>query len=903
MITIEIIVAIAVGYALFLFVIAGIADRRVRSGQPGILRSPLVYTLSLSVYCTAWTFYGAVGSAARNGLEFLTIYLGPTLVFVSWWWLLRRLVKIGRAQRVTSIADLLSSRYGKSKTLAVLITLIALIGTTPYIALQLQSLTLSFSVFSATGTSQEPTAWNEATAFIIALGLATFTIIFGTRSLNASERHDGVVAAIAVEAIVKLVALVTVGVAVCYWIWAAPGPLITAEMGALISKSQPINARWITLIALSACAIIALPRMFQVIVVENRDDRQLAMASWAFPGYLLLLCLFVLPIALFGITTMPTGANPDLFVLTVPLAQGQDFLATLAFLGGFSSATSMVIVAALALSTMVSNHIILPIWLSLHDHGVSANDDLRVLTLASRRISILVILLLGFLYFQYSGGSGALAAIGLIAFLGVSQVVPALIGGIFWTNATKSGAIAGVVTGTLVWAFTSFLPSFEGRFLASPEVLAHGLLGIDWLRPTALFGSQIDDPLVHAFLWSMGLNSFVFIVISLTTQPTDLERLQALSFSSVLPRRQVQVGFKDEISSDALLALSNRILGVEGARKLFKRAAEQQGRGSSLPTPTPDFIETLEAEFASVVGAATAHTMTSQLLGSRDIPVSDLVELADESAEVRAYSAELEAKSEELENTATQLRQANMQLVQLGQQRDNFLSQVSHELRTPMTSIRSFAEILQSQELSDEKQAKFATVIHDESLRLTRLLDEILEVSVLENGQVTIKPAPVSLFAVINRAAMAVDSLVSSRNATIHRTVEDEDITITTDSDRLCQAVINFLGNAIKHNPSANPHVTVTVSRLSDDPQYDVAIQIADNGPGIPTDQHDSIFEKFATIKPTNSTEGVGLGLPISRGIIANLGGDVSLVPAPKGAVFMIKLPHRFIPSDPAITV
>ncbi|MDA7792289.1 sensor histidine kinase [bacterium] len=911
MISIDIIATLAAVYVVFLFSIAFVADRRVRAGRPGILRSPVVYTLSLSVYCTAWTFYGAVGSAARNGLEFLAIYLGPTLIFVGWWWFLRRLVRVGRAQRVTSIADLISARYGKSNSLAILVTLIAIIGTTPYIALQLQSLTLSFSVFSI-DQSPHITAdfsgglegsWNQATALIIALGLAAFTIIFGTRNLNASERHDGVVAAIAVEAIVKLIALVTVGIAVCYWIWQSPEPLFSPNMAALLAKSQPINARWLTLIALSAFAIISLPRMFQVIVVENRDDRQLAMASWAFPAYLLLLCLFVLPIALFGLANMPAGANPDLFLLTVPLSQNQNLLAALAFLGGFSSATSMVIVAALALSTMVSNHIILPLWLSLHKHGVSANGDLRVLTLVSRRVSILVILMLGFLYFQFSGGSEALAAIGLIAFLGVSQVVPALVGGIFWSNATKRGAVVGVVIGATVWVYTSFLPSFDGHLLLSPDIMTSGLFGAEWLRPNALFGSTISDPLVHAFVWSMGLNSFFFVLVSLLTRPSEMEQFQALAFSSVLPGRSLQLGINDEISAEALLALSQRILGYKGATQLFNTAAKNQGNGDKTPSPTPEFIEILEREFASVVGAATAHTMTAQLLGTRHIPVSDLVALASESAEVRAYSSQLEAKSNELEKTATQLRKANMQLVQLGQQRDSFLSQVSHELRTPMTSIRSFSEILQSpQSLDPERHAHFASVIHDESLRLTGLLDEILEVSFLENGRVVMKSEEAVLSTIIDRALMAVDSLITERKALIYRDRKAETITLHTDADRLCQALINLLSNAVKHNSKRTPKVWIRCVRLTGDDAgnkagdeaengLSVSIQIEDNGPGVAPAQQDSIFEKFATVTPTNSKEGVGLGLPISQQIITNLGGKLDLLASPSGALFEIRLP------------
>ena len=362
--TLNILVPAALGYVVFLFVIASLAENRAETlreagRRPRFLRSPLVYTLSLSVYCTAWTFYGAVGYAARSGLEFMTIYIGPTLIFVGWWWLLRKLVRIGKAQRVTSIADLISSRYGKSNLVGVIVTLLAVFATTPYIALQLQSIALSFGAFAA-----ESSLAPRQLAMWVAAGLALFTILFGTRNLDANEQHHGVVTAIAVEAVVKMVALLAVGVWVVWGL--AEGPAdIMARIAAADRPAWAIQpGRWMGLTFLSAVAIMTLPRMFQVLVVENSDESHLATASWAFPLYLLGMSLFVLPIAVLGLERLPEGANPDLFVLTLPHALGQNGLAMLAFLGGFSAATSMVIIAAIALATMVSNHIVVPLWLA-----------------------------------------------------------------------------------------------------------------------------------------------------------------------------------------------------------------------------------------------------------------------------------------------------------------------------------------------------------------------------------------------------------------------------------------------------------------------------------------------------------------------------------------------------------
>ncbi|MEL7133537.1 MAG: sodium:solute symporter, partial [Pseudomonadota bacterium] len=458
MISVNQLVGVSLAYVAFLFAIAFFAERASMRGKGSWLRSPLVYTLSLSIYCTAWTFYGAVGYAARSGMEFVTIYLGPSLVMIGWWWVLRKLVRIGRAQRATSVADLISARYGKSNLLAIVVTVMAVVGVTPYIALQLQSVTLSLSIFSGPGQDD---GLNQANAaFWVAFGLALFTVLFGTRNLNANERHDGVVIAIAVEAVVKLVALLAVGVFVVWGIAGGIGQMMERIDASPIGEWNMDRSRWVALTALSAAAFLALPRMFQVMVVENEDERHLQIASWAFPLYLMLMSLFVVPIAVVGLDIMPPGANPDLFVLSVPLAEGQGGLAILSFLGGFSSATSMVIVATLALSTMVSNHVVMPVWLSARAEGAQVSGDVRNVVILARRASILMIIFFGYVYYRLSGGGAALAAIGLISFVGVAQFLPAMLGGIFWRGATRWGALAGLVVGFAVWVFCSLLPSF-----------------------------------------------------------------------------------------------------------------------------------------------------------------------------------------------------------------------------------------------------------------------------------------------------------------------------------------------------------------------------------------------------------------------------------------------------------
>ena len=882
-------VAVCLTYVAFLFLVAFMADRAAMRGRAKWLRSPVIYTLSLSIYCTAWTFYGAVGYAARSGLEYVTIYIGPTLVMVGWWWGLRKLVRVGRAQRVTSIADLISSRYGKSTWLAVMVTTMAVLGSTPYIALQLQSVTISFAAFAQAGQeagTAPALGDSRSTALWVAAGLALFTVLFGTRNLDANERHSGVVMAIALEAVVKLFALLAVGVFVVWGLGGGVSETLARIDQSEIGTWQVAGGRWAGLIFLSAAAFLTLPRMFQVLVVENEDEGHLRLASWMFPTYLMLMSLFVLPIAVMGLDLLPAGSNPDLFVLTVPLSQGQNGLAMLSFLGGFSSATSMVIVASIALSTMVSNHIVVPIWLRLRHGGAMVSGDVRSLVLLSRRLSIAGVLLLGYLYYRFSGGGAALAAIGLVSFAGVAQFLPAMLGGLYWRGATRAGALAGLAVGFAVWTWSMLLPSFGAGAILSEALLAQGPFGIGWLRPQALFGIEGLDPLVHAILWSMLLNSSVFALVSLMGFPSPLERLQGAQFVDVFQhsaRRQSWSGGMAQ--SEDLLIMAQRIIGPGEAQTLFQREAQRQGLAGYLPEPSPDFLNVLERELSGSVGAATAHAMVGQIVGGASVTVEDLMAVADETAQMMEYSSQLEAKSAELSRTARQLREANAKLTQLSVQKDAFLSQISHELRTPMTSIRAFSEILRDTKgLAEEEKGKYSSIIHDETLRLTRLLDDLLDLSVLENGQVSMNVRRGSLSSVIDHAVAASGA---ERSLVIRRNREAEAVMIETDLDRLAQVFINLIANAQKYCVADPPELTVQLSRS----EAGLSVDFIDNGSGVPRDAQRIVFEKFFRVSDQKAG-GAGLGLAICREIMARLGGSISYLPGQGGAAFRVTLPE-----------
>jgi len=461
---------VSFAYLGVLFAIAYYGDKRADEGR-SLIGNPYIYALSIAVYCTSWTFYGSVGLAATSGIKFLPIYIGPTLVFVLWWFLLRKIIRISKGHRITSIADFIASRYGKSTLLGGLVTIIAVIGILPYISLQLKAVSTSFSLLMRYPDIVMPRdaaslPFLGDTALLLALVLAVFAILFGTRHIDAAEHHEGMVAAIAFESLVKLVAFLAVGLFVTFGLHDGFGDLFAKaaarpDLPKLFQIAGGSYSAWVTLTLLSMAAIICLPRQFQVSVVENVDESHLTKAVWLFPIYLLVINIFVLPIAFSGLLHFPGGTvDGDTFVLTVPMAERQEALTLLAYIGGLSAATAMVIVATIALSTMVCNDLVMPVLLRLTWLRLTERGDLTRLLLSIRRGSIVIIVLLGYLYFRLIGESYTLVTVGLVSFSAAAQFAPAIIGGIFWKGANRSGALTGLSLGFLLWAYTLLLPSF-----------------------------------------------------------------------------------------------------------------------------------------------------------------------------------------------------------------------------------------------------------------------------------------------------------------------------------------------------------------------------------------------------------------------------------------------------------
>ncbi len=892
MISSALVVGISFGYLLLLFGVAYWADRRAALGR-SVIDNAWMYALSMAVYCTAWTYFGSVGRAASGGVWFLPIYFGPTLAMLLGWMVLRKMNRIAKAYRITSIADFIGSRYGKSPVLAGLVTLIAVVGIVPYIALQLKAVAAGYAVLTSIDMrGLTPNVhWTQDTAFYVAMVLAGFTMVFGARHLDSTERHEGMVAAIAFESVIKLVAFLAVGGFVVWGLFDGLGDVFdrasavpeTQKLLGIDLGGSGVWAQWFALTLLSMLSVLMLPRQFQVMVVENVRESHLRRALWVFPLYMLLINLFVLPIALGGLLYFETGnMNPENFVLSLPLADGQHALAMLAFIGGLSAATGMVIVETIAVSTMVSNELVLPLVLRWRKQQLAAAGDVTRMLLGIRRAAILGVLVLGYVYYHLAGEAYALVSIGLISFAAVAQFAPALLGGIFWKGGTKLGALVGLSAGFAMWIYTLMLPSIAKSGWLSADFLQLGLLGQAWLRPEQFLGLTGLDPLTHSLFWSLLVNAGGYVLVSLWRAPSGAEASQALLFVDVFERthQASPVFWRGRAQVSDLAQLCERFLGRNKAEQMLQTYARQMGLASAQAlTPDARLVQFVEMQLAGAVGSASARVLVASVAQEEALTPEDVLSILDEASQLRSYSRELEEKSQSLQLATNELRRANEQLKSLDLLKDDFMSSVTHELRTPLTSIRALAELMRDDpDMEAAQRQQFIGIIVSETERLSRLVNQVLDMAKIESGHAEWVISPVDLESLIRRAVVTTGELFHEKQITVTLALTPNLPTVQADEDRLMQVMMNLLSNAAKFVPVPGGRVQVGLQADVQAGLKGLTVSVQDNGPGVPTEQQALIFEKFrqggaADHRP----QGTGLGLPISRDIVAHFGGRLWL--------------------------
>lgn len=903
MLTRETILLCSFCYLLLLFGIAYYGDKRAERGR-SIIGNPYIYTLSLAVYCTAWTFYGSVGQASEGGISFVSTYLGPTLIASVGWLVLRKMIRISKLYRITSIADFIASRYGKSATLAGVVTIIAVLGIIPYIAVQIKAISTTYSLISqypAIGVAQggDHSAILNDNAFYVALILAIFTVLFGTRHLDATERHEGLVTAIAFESVVKLLAFIAAGIFVTYIMFDGFGDLfarasVVPEISRLftIDITSSSSANWYTLLFLSMMAFLFLPRQFQVAVVENVNEEHISKAMWLFPLYLLVINLFVLPVAIGGLLHFSGGGiDADTFVLTLPMAQHKEALVLFVFIGGLSAASSMVIVETIALSTMICNDLVMPVLLRLSSLNLGAKEDLSTLLLTIRRGSIFLVLLLGYAYFHLVAEHYTLVSIGMVSFAAVAQFGPAILGGIYWKGGTWKGAMYGLVGGFCIWLYTLVLPSLSQAGFLSPEFLTEGPFGIGLLRPHGLLNIDVAalgfNQYGHAIFWSMLVNVGCYVGFSLFRPQTAREHTQATLFVDVY-KHDAEIGsffWRGTASIPALESLLGRFLGRQRAYQLLAHYSEENHIDrDKVVSADAGLVNYCEKLLAGALGSASARVLVASVVKEEPLSTEDVMAILNETQKVIIHSRELE-------EATTELKSANERLQELDKLKNEFISTVTHELRTPLTSVRAVAEVLHyNPDLEPMQHTKFSKIIIDESVRLSRLITDILDFQKIECGRIKWNFKTIDFVKVVEDSVESTQQLFLKKNIDLDVKMHEYASYIYGDYDRLMQVMLNLISNAVKFCDESAGKISIESRRVDDH----LEVMIADNGVGIHPKNHKLIFEEFRQVRDESRGRptGTGLGLPITKRIINYHKGNITVESKlGQGATFTFSLP------------
>lgn len=1000
-------IGLSLSYLGLLFLIAYVADKNKRRRLKG---QPLLYSLSLAVYCTSWTFFGTVGQASESPWSPVPIYLGPMLVFLFGWRLLARLILVAKREHITSIADFIAARYGKSQRLAMVIALIAIMGILPYLVLQLKAIVTGLDLLMANSVPAGPTGNTAGLALGVALLLALFSILFGTRHLDATEHHRGMVVAIAFESVVKLLAFMAVGGFALWLILSKPSQARTLvasdflDAVVAVTPGSLLELAIYTLVAM--CAVICLPRQFHVTVVENNQGQDLHWARWLFPLYLFVMGLFIWPLALAGKQWVGAGMASDTYVISLPMSLGFDGMALLAFLGGTSAATGMVIVCTIALAIMVSNDLVLPVL--LRRFWQQGRDERLVrLLLQVRRGAILLILLAAWGLYLWLGDLTSLSRIGYLSFGAVAQFAPALLLGLYWRHGNRKGVYLGLTLGVSLWFATLLAES--GLLAGSP--LAVLLAPPDWpaFRDLSLGAWCI-------FL-SLLLNLIGYVAGSLLSQAAVSERLQAANFVGK-PSRDTTALYQARVSVKELEMLAARFVGSSRVKRAFGRFAGERG-GTLAPQmqASAELIAHTERLLAGVFGTSSARLVLASALQGRNMQLEEIATIVDEASdvfrfnrgllqgaiehmgqgisvvdrelklvawnrryielfhyppgliqvgrpieEIIRYNAEqglcgpgdveahvarrvafmqrgsqhisarerpdgrviemqgnpmpaggfvmtftditpfrdaervlreanehLEARvaerTHELSELNRQLLLVNQQVERANHSKSRFLAAVSHDLTQPLNAAKLFTSSLLEMLPPADEPARIARHIDDALGATEDLITDLLDISRLEAGKFKAKKLDFALRDVFDN--LKAEFGVLAQAGGIQFSVVESGVAVYSDVRLLRRVLQNFLTNAFRYNPGGR--VLLGCRRLGDK----VRIEVWDNGPGIPADKQEAIFDEFSRLDHSRTAreQGLGLGLAIARGIALVLGHNLTLRSWPgAGSVFAITL-------------
>lgn len=875
-----------------LFFIAQWAEKHPNSKW---VNNPYIYTLSLAVYCTAWTYYGSIGVAASSGIGYLSIYIGPLIVIPSWIYVMAKMNKIARLNKISSVADFISLRYGNSRFLGALVTVVCLISIVPYISLQLKAISETFNL--VTDQAMSSFVFNDSTTYI-AIALALFATYYGTRYTDASAQRSGMLSSVAFESMLKLVFFLIIGVYVSFVVFDSPSD-IYHQAAALPDfektstfSSEGATTNWMLLNLLSAFAIFLLPRQFHVAVVENKKERNLRTALWLFPLYLLLFNLFVFPIAWGGnILFAGQEVNADTYSLLIPQLMNNKFIMVLVFFGGFSAAISMIVVSTISLSTMVSNNILIPYSLlgSLKSNNQTINSK-KILNV--RRVAIFSLIIMSYFIYRYFVLDYNLVSIGLVSFAIIAQLAPSFFGGLFWKDGSKKAAIAGITAGLIICAYTLLIPFVLGE--NDSTFITDGLGGFAILKPFSLFGLDSLAVIPHAFFWSLLFNILVYVGVSIFYKAGFRERNYANMFVDIdtFTNNTENVfqwegtAYRKDIENVLV-----RFLGEKYTARAMNIYNKKYNISENVTLADANLVTFSENLLTGHIGTASARILLSSVIKEEKFTLPEVMEILDESKATKELNKKLVETSKKLQQATNMLTNANSELLIKDKQKNDFLDTVAHELRTPITAIRASVEILQdADDMPEEMREQFFNNIITEADRLNRLIDTIMDLEKFESGKQTLDVKKHYLNKSIEKALLPLEHLIQKNDIQLNF-VNTRPYVLHYDEDRIIQVVTNLLGNAVKFCKPKEGRIKIDLKETEDT----IEVHIADNGNGIAEEEKELIFDKFyqSNLQTTKKPIGTGLGLAICKQIVEHHNGSIWIAPKTDGACFCFSLPKK----------
>ena len=884
--------------SLYLGALFFIAHWAEKKGNSQWTVNPYIYTLSLAVYCTAWTYYGSIGLAAHSGLSYITIYLGPIIIIPSWIVILKKIIRISRVNKISSIADFISLRYGNSRFLGAIVTVVALFAILPYIALQLKAIAETFHV--VTKTKMSLYIFDDTTTYV-AIALALFASYYGTRYVDASEKRKGIVTAVAMESILKLVFFVIIGIYVTYFVFDGFDDIYQKastlehfkEKNTIGGLPQVIN--WFFLCVLSMFAIFLLPRQFQVAVIENNRENHVNKAIWLFPLYLLIFNIFVYPIAWGGnIIFQHHPVNSDLYSLLIPQFFNNKVMTVMVFLGGFSAAISMIVVSSIGLSTMVTNNVLIPY--NLLGKLKSKEQTISSKTIVnSRKIGIFSLIIVAYLLYRFFGLDYSLVSIGLIAFVIIAQLAPAFFGALFWRRGSRLGAVYGILIGFAICFYTLLIPYAIGITNSNSTFISEGLMGYKLLKPFQLFGLDYLQPVQHALFWSLLFNTVVYFAVSVSFKGNYRERNYAEMFIDInkyITNHENAFVWKGTAYTSDIEKVLIRFLGEERTKRAMNIFHLKYNVDKDQELADARLVKFSENLLTGHIGTASARILISSVVKEEKITLPEVLKILEESKENIIINKKLTETSNELKEITAKLQEANKSLVIKDKQKDEFLDTVTHELRTPITAIRAASEILHDDDHSipEELRKQFLQNIISESDRLNRLIDKILDLEKFETGKQTLHLTKHNLVKTVENAVEPLQQLIRNKNIAIHIESKDK-VNAYYDEDRIVQVLTNLISNSIKFCPETEGLIIIKIFE-KDNFTYTF---VHDNGKGIEPKDFVSIFDKFyqSTNQNIKKPVGSGLGLAICKQIIDHHKGEIWVEPGTSGACIAFTLPRK----------